>query len=194
MDKKEADELGTYRAVHLTTRPIDALLTDVELLIVGMPAAPDTTDEITARLDDALRSTLAQLRDGGLFLGRFGETLVLDRLPPPYMACSLLVIGMGEISRLDAPAMGILSELAMRSALKLGRCAVGYMVKPPMLNPLPDNVALIAREVMAGVLRAIEAHPAIMRCAVLEWIVDDYHVHSEIAKAAMRRELAEWKG
>ncbi|WP_226635882.1 hypothetical protein [Novosphingobium profundi] len=192
MDNSGSGEIGTYRAVHFTARPIDALLTDVELLIVGMPAAPDPADDITARLDTALQRTLVQLREGGLFLGQFGETLVLDRLPPPFLACSILALGMGELAKLDPRGMGILSEMAMRSALKLGRCDVGYMLKLPLSDQSSELITRVAREVMAGMLRAINAHPAIMRCAILEWVVDDPNAHAEAAREAMRRELAEW--
>ncbi|MBT0668662.1 hypothetical protein HT136_09810 [Novosphingobium profundi] len=192
MDESGSGVIGTYRAVRFTARPVDALLTDVELLIVGMPAAPDPADDITARLDTALQRTLVQLREGGLFLGQFGETLVLDRLPPPFLACSLLAIGMGELAKLDPRGMGVLGEMAMRSALKLGSCDVGYMVKLPLSDQSPELIARVAREVMAGMLRAIDDHPAIMRCAILEWVVDDHDVPAGIAREAMRQELADW--
>ncbi len=178
MASMDAPIVGTYRTVRFRAGPVDPIASDVDLLIGGMPVLSATSriDPGACALDAALSGTLSQLRAGGLFDGRFGETMILSSPPPPVRCRSLMIVGMGEIDDLDAERLGRLAAVAMRAALRLDSCSIACLLR--LLDPAATKVAqrAAARAMMAGVLTALDAYlspgPTPGRFAGLNWTFD----------------------
>lgn len=192
MERENYTQLGLYRSVRFLSGQVDPVRADVDLLVVGMPVMGAAGNLDFCELDRALLGTLSQLRAGGIFEGTFGQTMMLDRLPPPFQPCSLLVVGMGDPALLDAEGIGALSALAMQSALRLSRGSVGHMVCIPGQAASPEAVTGSARALMAGMLRTLDTHPAIMRCRIVEYVFDLRSRHADSARDAMRDQLRDW--
>lgn len=183
--------IGTWQGVCFSTAEIDIRTTGYDLLVVGMleRAVRGRGGGGAAAVDDALHGTLSRLRDGGIFHGDFGETLMLAQPPAPIAAGSLLLIGMGASLAADAGTVGQLTEQAMRVALRIGAASVGCLLGWSELDIPPDQVEASATAMMHGALRAVQVHGA---GAPMRWTFDIRNGEAARTAAALARALADW--
>lgn len=174
MEETDARELGVYRTLRFKAGRVDPVDVDADLLIVGMPGISGKAGQGDGdcALDRALQGALSHLRAGGLFDGAFGETLVLARPPAPVRSASLLIVGMGDGAAIGPAQLGLLAGVAMRAALQLDCCSVACLLGFPAPTGPTDRIDQAARAMMAGVLRAMDAHPDPARFAGMQWLFD----------------------
>ncbi|RSV40359.1 peptidase M17 [Sphingomonas sp. ABOLE] len=172
---------------------IDALAAEDDLLVVGM-LEKDLAGAHRGgaeAVDHALHGTLSRLREGGIFTGGFGETLMLTRPAAPIHAATLMLIGMGTSLRAKPEAVGNLTGLAMRSALRIGAASVGCLLGWSELDLPEALVAPSAAAMMRGALAAIDAHDA--EAFPMRWTFDIRNGAAAQTTAALRETLMVWR-
>ena len=186
--------IGTYRTVQFRAGAIDPVSAEVDLLIVGMPELSRATqvNRGVCTLDAALAGTLSHLRAGGLFDGRFGETMILSSPPPPVRCRSLLIVGMGDIDHVDPDRLGRLATIAMRAALQLDSCTIASLIN--LLDPAApaERLCATARAMMNGVLKVIDSYPASNRFTGMDWTFDLRADHAELTAHEFSTMIAQW--
>nr|WP_232318638.1 M17 family peptidase N-terminal domain-containing protein [Sphingomonas sp. TDK1] len=140
-------------------------------------------------VDQALHGTLSRLREGGIFGGGFGETLMLTRPPEPVRAATLMLVGMGASLAAYPEAVGNLTALAMRAALRIGAASVGCLLGWSELDLPDDLVVPTATAMMRGALAAIDSQGD---HAAMAWTFDIRNGAAADTTAALRAALAEW--
>ncbi|KAB7648550.1 M17 family peptidase N-terminal domain-containing protein [Polymorphobacter fuscus] len=186
--------LGQWRDVVFKVAQIDVATICVDLLIVGM-SEQDVAAETrggASQLDVALHGTLGRLREGGIFGGRFRETLVLTPLPAPVRAGTLLLVGMGPASRVDADSLFQLTHLAMRDARRRRAARAACLLGWSELDIPTTAIATSAASMMHGALRAIDDHPD-PGVPPLEWIFDIRNGEAARTTRALTAALAAWR-
>ncbi len=192
MSKTVSLPIGAWRGVSFAAAQIDVVQAKDDLLVVGMLEK----DVVRARrggadaIDDVLHGTLSRLREGGIFTGGFGETLMLTRPPPPVRAAALLLIGMGASLSGRPEAVGTLTGLAMRTALGIGAASVGCLLGWSELDLPAALVAPSAAAMMRGALAAIDAQGG--EVASMAWTFDIRNGAADHTTAALRDALATW--
>ncbi|PVX30336.1 M17 family peptidase N-terminal domain-containing protein [Sphingomonas pokkalii] len=192
MAKHEARAIGEWRGVVFDVAQIDVTAASDDLLIVGMleKDVPGRGNGGATELDHALHGTLSRLRAGGIFNGDFGETLMLTRPPAPIRAASLMLIGMGASPAIAPGPAGDLTELAMRTALRIGAGSVACLLGWSELDIPADQVAQSAAAMMHGALRAVDAHPNRAR---MRWTFDVRNGHADRTEEALCAALVDWR-
>lgn len=191
MSKRVSLPIGAWRGVSFAVAQIDVVEAADDLLVVGMlerVVAGEHRGGADA-VDHALHGTLSRLREGGIFTGSFGETLMLTRPPEPIRAATLMLVGMGR-SFADYPeGVGNLTALAMRAALRIGASSVGCLLGWSELD-LPDGLVVpTATAMMRGALAAIDGQDL---HATMHWTFDIRNGAANDATAALRNALAAW--
>jgi len=193
MENGQSQAIGAWRGVSFAVARIDVLAAEDDLLVVGMlqkdmaGAHRGGADAV----DHALHGTLSRLREGGIFTGGFGETLMLTRPAPPIRAATLMLIGTGTALGGNPETVGNLTGLAMRAALQIGAASVACLLGWSELY-LPDAlVAPCAAAMMRGALAAIDAHDG--EAYPMKWTFDIRNGAAEPAIAAFREALAAWR-
>nr|WP_315382219.1 M17 family peptidase N-terminal domain-containing protein [uncultured Sphingomonas sp.] len=193
MENRQSLAMGAWRGVSFAVAQIDVLAAEDDLLVVGMLEK----DVVGAHrggadaVDHALHGTLFRLREGGIFTGGFGETLMLTRPAAPIRAATLMLIGMGTSLGTNPEAVGSLTGLAMRAALRIGATSVGCLLGWSELD-LPDAlVAPSAAAMMRGALAAIDAHDA--DAFPMHWTFDIRNGAAADTTAALRETLIAWR-
>lgn len=194
MEGTDARDLGVYRGLRFRAGQVDPVTVDADLLIVGMPGIVGKAAPImeNSTLDRALQGALSRLRAGGLFDGAFGETLVLARPPAPVRCASLLIVGMGDGAAIGPAQLGLLAGVAMRVALQLDCCSVACLLGFPAPEGPTDRIDQAARAMMAGVLRAMDAHPDPARFVGMQWLFDLRAADAKRADPASAHILHHW--
>ncbi len=192
MSNRGSLPIGAWRGVSFAVAQIDVLRAADDLLVVGMlekdvaGAHRGGADAI----DHALHGTLSRLREGGIFTGGFGETLMLTRPPAPIRAATLMLIGMGASLTGDPEAAGALTGLAMQAALRIGAASVGCLLGWSGCDLPPPLVAPSATAMMRGALAAIDAQE--QQAAAMAWTFDIRNGAAARTTAALRDALAVW--
>jgi hypothetical protein len=192
MDKQQSRPIGSWCGVSFAVAQIDVLQASHDLLVVGMlerDVAGGPRGGVDA-VDDALHGTLSRLRDGGIFRGGFGETLMLTRPPPPIRAATLMLIGMGSSLATHPEAVGNLTGLAMRAALRIGADSVGCLLGWSGFDLPEALVATSAAAMMRGALAAIDALG--QYAGPMNWTFDIRNGAALRTAAALREALAAW--
>lgn len=189
-----AQHVGDYRSVHFKTGNVDPVVDRFDLLIVGMPAISRASQigGILCELDAALSGTLSHLRAGGLFDGRFGETLILSSPPSPVRSSSLLIIGMGDAGDLDAAKLGRLVTIAMRTAAQLDTRSIACLLSLPTVDISPTDIAHAARAMMIGGLEALNERQDRQASQDRHWIFDLRTPHVDIVVEQCKAVLSQW--
>lgn len=166
-----------------------------DLLIVGMleKDIADTHRGGADALDHALHGTLSRLREGGIFTGGFGETLMLTRPPAPIRAATLMVIGMGASLVAQPAAVGNLTGLAMRAALRIGAASVGCLLGWSERDLPAEQVEPSAGAMMRGALAAIDAQGGVDPAAAMHWTFDIRNGDAARTAAALTAALVAWR-
>lgn len=192
MSTEHSRSIGAWRGVSFAVAQIDVLKAEDDLLVVGMlerDVAGGPRGGADA-VDDALHGTLFRLREGGIFSGGFGETMMLTRPPSPIRAATLMLIGMGASLSGNPEAVGNLTGLAMRAALRIGAASVGCLLGWSEFE-VPDSlIAPSAAAMMRGALAAIDAQVGQM--AAMQWTFDIRNGAAVRTTAALRDALAAW--
>ncbi|WP_333572875.1 M17 family peptidase N-terminal domain-containing protein [Sphingomonas sp.] len=192
MSNRGSLPIGAWRGVSFAVAQIDVLRAADDLLVVGMlekdvaGAHRGGADAI----DHALHGTLSRLREGGIFTGGFGETLMLTRPPAPIRAATLMLIGMGASLTGDPEAAGALTGLAMQAALRIGAASVGCLLGWSECDLPPPLVAPSATAMMRGALAAIDAQE--QQAAAMAWTFNIRNGAAARTTAALRDALAVW--
>jgi hypothetical protein len=193
MESGQSLAIGAWRGVSFAVARIDVLAAEDDLLVVGMlqkdmaGAHRGGADAV----DNALHGTLFRLREGGIFTGGFGETLMLTRPAPPIRAATLMLIGTGNAPGTNPEAVGNLTGLAMRAALRIGAASVGCLLGWSERD-LPDALAApSAAAMMRGALAAIDAHGG--EAFPMRWTFDIHDAAAEPTIAAFRDTLVTWR-
>ncbi|WP_241213477.1 M17 family peptidase N-terminal domain-containing protein [Sphingomonas sp. ABOLE] len=193
MENRQSLAIGAWRGVSFAVAQIDALAAEDDLLVVGM-LEKDLAGAHRGgaeAVDHALHGTLSRLREGGIFTGGFGETLMLTRPAAPIHAATLMLIGMGTSLRAKPEAVGNLTGLAMRSALRIGAASVGCLLGWSELDLPEALVAPSAAAMMRGALAAIDAHDA--EAFPMRWTFDIRNGAAAQTTAALRETLMVWR-
>ncbi|GAA0738274.1 MULTISPECIES: M17 family peptidase N-terminal domain-containing protein [Sphingomonas] len=193
MENRQSLAIGAWRGVSFAVAQIDALAAEDDLLVVGM-LEKDLAGAHRGgaeAVDHALHGTLSRLREGGIFTGGFGETLMLTRPAAPIHAATLMLIGMGTSLRAKPEAVGNLTGLAMRSALRIGAASVGCLLGWSELDLPEALVAPSAAAMMRGALAAIDAHDA--EAFPMRWTFDIRNGAAAQTTAALRETLMAWR-
>lgn len=198
MNRIEPHTLGFRRHVCFKVAQIDVVTASVDLLVVGMSEQDVAAGQRggASQLDLALRGTLGRLREGGIFDGRFGETLMLSKLPAPIAAGALLLVGMGQAMSADLAG---LTYLAMRGALRIKARRAACLLGWSELDIPPSAIVSSATSMMHGALRAIDDLAASHDTAIggnlpgLEWIFDIRNGAADRTAAALTKALAAWR-
>lgn len=169
-----AQTLGERRGVQFRVAQIDVVSEDVDLLVVGMfeHGGSNRPTGGANQLDTVLHGTLRRLREGGIFKGTIGETLMLSTPPPPIKARSLMLIGMGGSTPYPHSSIGVLTELAMRTALRMEARSAGCLLTWSEREIPSDLVEETATAMMDGALRAIHEHDSARKKVELDWLFD----------------------
>ncbi|WP_066722086.1 M17 family peptidase N-terminal domain-containing protein [Sphingomonas pituitosa] len=185
--------IGTWRGVSFAVAQIDVLRAAEDLLVVGM-LEKDVAGAHRGgaeAIDHALHGTLSRLREGGIFTGGFGETLMLTRPPAPIRAATLMLIGMGASLTGDPEVVGALTGLAMQAALRIGAASVGCLLGWSELDLPAPLVAPSAAAMMRGALAAIDAQE--QQAASIAWTFDIRNGAAAHTTTALREALAAWR-
>lgn len=187
--------IGAWRGVAFAAAQIDVVHAADDLLIVGMLEKDVARGDRGGAdaIDHALHGTLSRLRAGGIFTGGFGETLMLTRPPAPVRAGALMLIGMGASLSAQPAAVGNLTALAMRAALRIGAASVGCLLGWSERDLSAAEVEPCAVAMMRGALNAIDAHAAIGSVAAMHWTFDIRNGDSARTAAALAAALAAWR-
>ncbi|UYY77169.1 M17 family peptidase N-terminal domain-containing protein [Sphingomonas sp. R1] len=180
--------------MHFAVAEIDVLAADMDLLIVGM-LEKDVAGAHRGgadALDHALHGTLSRLRQGGIFTGGFGETLMLARPAAPIRAGTVMLVGMGASLAAQPAAVGNLTGLAMRAALRIGAASVGCLLGWSELDIAEDQVAHSAAAMMRGALGAIDAQHGEGQAPPMAWTFDIRNGDATRTAAALAAALAAW--
>ncbi len=192
MSKTVSLPIGARRGVAFGVTEIDVVRAEDDLLVIGMPEK----DVVRARrggadaIDDVLHGTLSRLREGGIFSGGFGETLMLTQPPPPIRAAALLLIGMGTSPAARPEAIGTLAGMAMQTALRIGAGSVGCLLGWSGLDVPLAAVVPTAAAMMRGVLTAVDSQGGDV--AAMRWTFDIRNGAGAETTAALREALAAW--
>ncbi|WP_313537439.1 M17 family peptidase N-terminal domain-containing protein [Sphingomonas sp.] len=193
MGNRQSLAIGAWRGVSFAVAQIDVVAAKDDLLVVGMLEK----DVVCANrggadaVDDVLHGTLSKLREGGIFTGGFGETLMLTGPQAPIHAATLMLIGMGASLGPDPDAVGSLTGLAMRAALRMGAASVGCLLGWSELS-LPDAlVPPSAAAMMRGALAAIDAYDG--DAVAMQWTFDIRNGAAAQTTAALQDALAAWR-
>ncbi|WP_294255782.1 M17 family peptidase N-terminal domain-containing protein [uncultured Sphingomonas sp.] len=193
MENRQSLAIGAWRGVAFAVAQIDVVAAEDDLLVVGM-LEKDVVGVHRGgadAVDHALHGTLSKLREGGIFTGGFGETLMLTRPAAPIRAATLMLIGMGTALSADPETVGTLTALAMRAALRIGAGSVGCLLGWSELD-LPETlVAPSAVAMMRGALSAIDTHDA--QAVPMAWTFDIRNGAAAQTTAALREALAAWR-
>jgi hypothetical protein len=184
--------IGAWRGVSFAVTQIDISASEDDLLVVGM-LEKDVVRAHRSRadaVDHALHGTLSRLREGGIFAGGFGETLMLTRPPAPIRAATLMLIGMGTSLAGNPEAVGNLTGLAMRAALRIGAASVGCLLGWSEFDLPEDMVAPSAAAMMRGALAAIDAQDE--DALAMDWTFDIRNGAAAQTIAALCDALATW--
>lgn len=192
MKNRQSLPIGAWRGVSFAVAQIDVVAAEDDLLVVGMREK----DVVGAHrggadaVDHALHGTLSRLREGGIFTGGFGETLMLTRPSAPIRAATLMLIGMGASLNGNPEAVGNLTGLAMRAALRIGAASVGCLLGWSELDLPEALVGPSAAAMMRGALAAIDAHDA--DGFPMQWTFDIRNGAAAQTTAALCDALAAW--
>ncbi|WP_342249111.1 M17 family peptidase N-terminal domain-containing protein [Sphingomonas sp. OTU376] len=183
--------LGQRHGIRFKVAQVDVVAADVDLLVVGMfeDAAVNRPKGGANQLDKVLHGTLRRLREGGIFKGVMGETLMLSTPPAPIRARSLMLIGMGGSDSALHLSIGRLTELAMRTALRMDAHSAGCLLAWSERDIPPDRVEETAAGMMLGALRAIEENAEGKRQLDMDWTFDIRNGDAERTAAALGRAL-----
>jgi hypothetical protein len=183
--------LGQCRGVRFKAAQIDVVAADVELLVVGMFKHDRVNRPIGGanQLDTVLHGTLRRLREGGIFKGEIGETLVLATPAEPIKARSLMLIGMGSSMPSLRFSIGTLTELAMRTALRMEARSTACLLAWSEREIPSEAVELTATAMMEGALRAVGEAADAERRSEMEWIFDIRNGDAIRTAAALGRAL-----
>ena len=193
MENRQSLAIGAWRGVSFAVAQIDVLAAEDDLLVVGM-LEKDLAGAHRGgaeAVDHALHGTLSRLREGGIFTGGFGETLMLTRPAAPIHAATLMLIGMGTSLRAKPEAVGNLTGVAMRSALRIGAASVGCLLGWSELDLPEALIAPSAAAMMRGALAAIDAHDA--EAFPMRWTFDIRNGAAAHTTAALRETLMAWR-
>lgn len=169
-----AQTLGERYGVRFKVTQIDVVAADVELLVVGMFEHDDVNCRTGGanQLDTVLNGTFRRLREGGIFKGTIGETLMLSTPSPPIKARSLMLIGMGGSTPSPHLSIGMLTELAMRTALRMEARSAGCLLAWSEREIPSALVEATATAMMEGALKAIAEHMGCRNETGMEWFFD----------------------
>ncbi len=173
---------------------IDVVAAADDLLIVGM-LEKDVTHAHRGgadALDHVLHGTLSRLREGGIFSGGFGETLMLTRPPAPIRAGTLMLIGMGASLAAQPAAVGNLAGVAMHAALRIGAASVACLLGWSELDLTAAQVGPSAAAMMRGVLAAIDAQGGAGDAAAMHWTFDIRNGDGARTADTLAAALAAW--
>ncbi len=192
MTEIAAQTIGRRHAVQFKVAQLDVVSAKVDLLVVGMfeQDGVNTLGGGASQLDLALHGTLGRLREGGIFKGTEGETLMLSTPPPPIEARSLLLIGMGDGVTAPCTAVGHPTEIAMRTALRMEVRSVGCLLAWLDRAIPADMVEASAVSMMEGALRAIEERADCATINALDWIFDIRNGDAARTTEALTRALS----
>lgn len=186
-----AQTIGQWRTVSFKVAQLDVVTADVDLLVVGM-FEQDIVNQPKGgadQLDRVLHGTLGRLREGGIFKGMAGETLMLSAPPAPIEARSLMLIGMGNDLSASYSVIGHPTELAMRTALCMQARSAGCLLAWLERDIPSEMVEASAATMMQGALKAIDEHADTEKMPVLEWIFDIRNGDASRTAAALGRAL-----
>lgn len=192
MNDRASLPIGSWRGISFAVAEIDVVRAEDDLLVMGM-LEKDVAGAHRGgaeAMDHALHGTLSRLRAGGIFTGAFGETLLLTRPPAPIRASTLMLIGMGASLAGNPEAAGVLAEVAMRTALRIGATSVGCLLGWSELDLPPALVAPSAAAMMRGALAAVDAQG--QAAARMAWTFDIRNGAAAHTTAALRDALAAW--
>lgn len=190
MDEVAARTIGHRRDVTFKVAHVDAVAAKVDLLVVGMFERNAANQRIggASRLDHVLHGTLGRLREGGIFMGMSGETMMLTTPPEPIQARSLMLVGMGTSLSPIYPVAGHPAELAMRTALRMRVQSAGCLLAW-LEGDMPADVVEASAVIMVqGAVRAIDEAASAAEGQILEWIFfvqqdDDRRIESAFRRA-----------
>lgn len=191
MGEIAAGALGQRRGVRFKVAQIDVVTADVDLLVVGM-FEQDGVNRPTGganQIDTVLHGTLRRLREGGIFKGMIGETLMLSTPPAPIKTRSLMLIGMGDDLFSPHLSIGGLTGLAMRTALRMEARSVGCLLAWSERDIPSDMVEANATTMMQGALTAIGEHADARKPPDMDWIFDIRNGDAVRTAAALSRAL-----
>ncbi len=183
--------IGRRHNVVFQVAQIDVVAAQVDLLVVGMfeQNGIDPARGGASQVDHALHGTLTRLRAGGIFKGHIGETLMLSTPPLPMQAASVMLIGMGPAVESCLDALGELTELAMRTALRMEAHSAACLLAWSECVLPAENVEASAAAMMHGALAAIEAQQSGQSALRLQWTFDIRNGHARRTTAGLRRAL-----
>jgi len=106
-------------------------------------------------LDQALSGALARLRASGDFTAEPMDTLLLERLPHGVRARTIMLIGLGDPTKLQADLLERATRVAFREASRLRAGSVAFA--PSLLDTglKPEATAGAPLAMMAGLLSAL---------------------------------------
>lgn len=183
--------IGRRHNVVFQVAQIDVVAARVDLLVVGMfeQNGIDLARGGASQVDLALHGTLTRLRAGGIFKGHIGETLLLSTPPLPMQAGAVMLIGMGPAAQSCLDALGGLTELAMRTALRMeAQSAACLLAWSECVLPTED-VEASAAAMMHGALAAIDAHRPGHPAPRLQWTFDIRNGDARRTTAGLRQAL-----
>lgn len=191
MDEVAARTIGHRRDVTFKVAQVDAVTAKVDLLVVGMFERNAGNQSIggASRLDHALHGMLGRLREGGIFKGISGETMMLTTPPAPIQARSLMLVGMGASLSPTYPVVGHPTELAMRTALRMRVQSTGCLLAW-LESDMPVDVAEASAAIMIqGAVRAIDEAAGTGESDILEWTFFVQQDGDRRTEAAFRQAL-----
>jgi hypothetical protein len=86
----------------------------------------DTYVESMKVFDDKLGGIVSALRDRGEMVGELGETLLFDAPASSIKPSRVLLIGLGEESRISLDALRVVGRVALRESVRLGVTTVTF--------------------------------------------------------------------
>ncbi len=191
MDEVTARTIGHRRNVTFKVAHVDAVTANVDLLVVGMFERNAASQPIggASRFDHVLHGTLGRLREGGIFKGMSGETMMLTTPPAPIQARSLMLVGMGANLSPTYAVVGRPAELAMRTALRMRIRSAGCLLAWLEEEMPTDIVEASAVIMIEGAVRAIDEAASVTDGHGLEWTFFVQQDGDRRAEAAFRRAL-----
>ncbi|WCM28625.1 peptidase M17 [Sphingomonas sp. QA11] len=161
----------------------------LDLLVVGMFERDAANQPIggARRLDHVLHGTLGRLREGGIFKGISGETMMLTTPPAPIQARALMLVGMGASLSPTYPVFGHPAELAMRAALRMRVQSAGCLLAWLEGETPADIVEASAAIMIQGAVRAIDEAESPAEGHILEWTFFVQQDGDRRTEAAFRR-------
>lgn len=192
--------VGTLHGVAIEVAAWDGSAAEVDLSTAGMFSSEQGGGPPVgglAHLDRALNGQLLRLRAEGVFAAQAGETLYLNRPPPPVTARALLILGMGSPIGWGAAQLASAVRGAVSTALALGVGTGAFA--PSMLDSGlgPEQTDGAPAGMVQGIAAALAAHARmatvgwVRPAALTQWTFDVGAARFEGAAAAFGAVIAE---